>query len=82
MSDQTVVSLVEPRVVPEVVRLLERLIADAQAGRITGLVFFSNGPTEVNRGSAGDWDGPSALYAFELWKQRFLEAQRGELWSV
>jgi hypothetical protein len=53
---------------PEVVALLEEMLAAAQSGELTGIVMVT---TYGNR--HGQWSAPDALWAIEIWKQRVVD---------
>lgn len=61
---------------PEVVALLQEMLAAAQSGELTGIVMvttYGNRHGQVGSRAAGLWSAPDALWAIEIWKQRVVD---------
>jgi hypothetical protein len=57
-----------------VVAVLERFLTMAKSGEIRGVIMLGDSLGATDYDSAGTWNGPKALWAFECWKHRFLHS--------
>ena len=71
---------------PDVIDRLELILKRAKSGQITAFVALCDGITDdgspaTEGHSAGTFDTPSMLFAFECWKQRVIrEANVEPIW--
>lgn len=79
MSDPIPIRDVSQPADETVVELLERFLSMAKTGELRGVIVLGDTPGVCDSQSAGTWNGPKAVWAFECWKHRFFHSiQEGQ----